>query len=135
MPRPPTFLPAPVGYAGTGAKARRGPAKKIDFFRVVKIETAAPPFGRLAATTGQYFVSDACRFEAEALAMRIRTLPTGVTITQIIRDRANRLRYYFFNALRQSGQNSSPESILTNCSWGESFLPQMSQLPLFPETA
>ncbi len=43
--------------------------------------------------------------------------------------------HYFFNALRQSGQNSSPESILTNCSSGESFLPQPSQLPLFPETA
>jgi len=42
--------------------------------------------------------------------------------------------HYFFNALRQSGQNSSPDSILTNRSWGESFLPQMSQLPLFPET-
>jgi len=42
--------------------------------------------------------------------------------------------HYFFNALRQSGQNSSPDSILTSCSCGESFLPQMSQHPLFPET-
>ena len=84
MPRPPAFLPAPVGYAGTGAKARRGLIKNC--FRVVKIETAVPPFGRLAATTGQYFVSDACPFEAEALAMQIRTLPKGVTIHQIISD-------------------------------------------------
>jgi len=45
------------------------------------------------------------------------------------------IEYYFLNALMQSGQNISPESILTNCSSGESFLPQPSQLPLFPETA
>ncbi len=36
-----------------GHRLRFGPAKKIDGFRVVKIETAAPPFGRLAVTVGQ----------------------------------------------------------------------------------
>jgi len=89
LPRPPAFLrKQEEGLCRHRCESKTGPAKKIDCFRAVKIETAAPPFGRLAATAGQYFVSDACRFEAEALAMRIRTLPTGVTIPQIIRDRA-----------------------------------------------
>jgi len=48
-----------------------GPPKKIDGFRVVKLETAAPPFGRLAVTMGQHFVSVARRFEAEVLAMTV----------------------------------------------------------------
>ena len=58
-----------IDYFGDCRARLRLAPKKIDGFLFVKIETAAPPFGRLAVTVEQHFVSDACRFEAEVLAM------------------------------------------------------------------